>query len=342
LPRGNERAKYGVTTIGSAQPSAAGVAMNEGPREIGFLLIPNFSILPFMLALESLRVANREGGRRLYRWHLISSDGEPVPASNGMTFTPDGALDQWLRLPSVIVCAGVDPQCFDDRRTFAALRRLARHGTTLGALCTGSYVLARAGLLDGYRCTIHWENLAGFAEDFPDIEVSSELIEFDRDRFTCSGGITALDMMLHMIARDHGQELAMAVSEQFIHDRIRDPHDHQRMALRMRLGIRHPKLLAAVALMEDNLESPLALSELSACVGVTKRQIERLFRTHLGCTPMRHYTKLRLARAKRLIDQTSMPITAIGVACGFGSSSYFSKCYRAFFGFSPSRTRRAA
>jgi transcriptional regulator GlxA family with amidase domain len=316
--------------------------MSESAREIGFLLVPHFSVLPFMLALETLRVANRESGRTLYRWHLIGSDGAPVAASNGMLFTPETSLEQWTRLPSVIVCAGADPQRFDDRKTFAGLRRLSRHGSQLGALCTGSYVLARAGLLDGYRCTIHWENLAGVSEDFPHIEVSSELFEFDRDRFTCSGGTAALDMLLHMIVRDHGQELALKVSEQFLHDRIRDPHDHQRMALRLRLGIRHPKLLQAVALMEANLEAPLALTELARHVGVTKRQIERLFRTHLGRTPMRYYTELRLNRARALIDQTSMPITAIGVACGFGSSSYFSKCYRAFFGNSPSRTRSAA
>lgn len=316
--------------------------MTDRPREIGFLMVPRLSILPFILAHEPLRVANRLSGRELYRWPLLSADGRPVRASNGMALTPDRAIADVLQMHSVIVCAGMDPQLFDDRRTFAWLRRLARHGTQLGALCTGSYVLARAGVLDGYRCTIHWENLPGFAEAFPEIEVSSELFEIDRDRFTCSGGTSALDMTLHLIAEDHGQDLALKVSEQFLHERIRAPHDHQRMALRMRLGIRQPKLLATIALMEHHLEEPLPLAELARRVGVTKRQIERLFQAYLRRTPRRYYTELRLQRARQLLDQTSMPVTAISVACGFASASYFSKCYRAFFGHSPSRTPRAA
>ncbi len=310
------------------------------PQDIGFLLVPNFSMMAFTAAVEPLRSANRLTGKLLYRWRIFTSDGEPVEASNGITVVPDSGIDAVDRFPTVIVCAGIDVQRHGDRRVFAWLRRLERAGCTVGALCTGSHILARAGLLDGYRCTIHWENLGSFREEFPDIDVSTDLFEIDRKRFTCSGGTAALDMMLHLIALQHGIDLATAVSEQFIHDRIRDPHDHQRMGLRARLGISHPKLIGAIGEMEANPEYPLRPSELAERVGLSTRQLERLFRTYLQCTPTRYYLKLRLERARNLLRQTSMSVFDVALACGFVSASHFSKCYREFFGRAPREERQ--
>ena len=228
---------------------------------------------------------------------------------------------------------------YNDKTVFSWLRRLDRKGTNIGALCTGSHVLARAGLLEGYRCTIHWENITGFIEEFPGIEITNELFEIDRNRFTCSGGTAALDMMLNLIGRQHGHELAAAVSEQFIHERIRDQHDHQRMALTARLGVRHPKLIQVIKLMEQHLEEPLDRAALAAKVRLSTRQLERLFGKYLRRSPARYYLELRLNRARLLLLQTNMSVIDVALACGFVSASHFSKCYRDFFGKTPRKER---
>ena len=316
-----------------------GAASSELPQRIGFVLIPNFSMIAFTSAVEPLRLANRAAGRQLYSWRLFSSDGKPVAASNGILLQTEGDIDRASGYGTVILCSGIDAHLHQDRALFAGLRRLDRQGADIGALCTGSHVLARAGLLDGYRCTIHWENIAAFTEDFPDIEVTSELFEVDRNRFTCSGGTAALDMMLNMIALQHGHELATAVSEQFMHERIRDCHDHQRMALPARLGVRHPKLIRVIRQMEANLEEPLDRSQLATAAGLSTRQLERLFRKYLNRSPARYYVELRLNRARLLLLQTNMSVIDVALACGFVSASHFSKCYRDFFGKTPRRER---
>ncbi len=311
------------------------------PQHIAFLLVPNFSMIAFTSAVEPLRLANRASGKELYRWHLFSTDGKPVAASNGILLTPEGPADQMLNFHTVVLCSGIDGHLFEDKNVFAILRRADRQGADIGALCTGSHILARANMLNGYRCTIHWENLASFTENFPEIEATSELFEIDRNRFTCSGGTAALDMMLNMIGQQHGHELAAAVSEQFIHERIRDRHDHQRMALTARLGVRHPKLIQVIQLMEANLEEPLSRGDLAEAAGLSSRQMERLFAKYLHKSPARYYVELRLNRARLLLLQTNMSVIDIALACGFVSASHFSKCYRDFFGKTPRRERAA-
>ena len=312
------------------------------PRRIGFLLVPKFSFVAFINAIEVLRVANRISSTPLYAWRVLSDDGQAVTASNDMPAMVDARLSEAGELDSLIVCSSFDPQRYKNRETFGQIRRMARHGTSLGGLCTGAYVLARAGLLDGYRCTLHWENLDGFREDFPEIEATGELFEIDRDRFTAAGGTAPLDMMLTLVGEHHGTDLAIQVSEYLIHERIRSPHDHQRMTLRARLRVSNPRLLDAVSLMEQELETPLALDAIATEVGVSKRQLERLFRSYLGCSPGRYYIGLRLKRARTLLEQTSMSITDVGVACGFVSASHFSRCYREHFGHSPRHQRVTA
>jgi transcriptional regulator GlxA family with amidase domain len=314
----------------------------ETPERIGFLLVPRFSMMAFFGAVEPLRIANRLAGRALYSWHIFSLDGEPVPASNGMTVMAEAPIAAVERFPAVIVCASFEPHNHETKALLSWLRRLDRQGAILGGLDTGTHVLARAGLLNGHRATLHWENLPAFTEEFPDIETSAELFEIDRKRVTCSGGTAAIDMMLHVIWTDHGQELAMGVSEQLLHDRIRSPGDHQRMALGLRLGVRHPKLLAIVEAMEQAVEDPLSLDRLAALGGVSRRQLERLFRAHLGDTPTGYYLKLRLRRARHLLEQTEMSVLQVGTACGFASAPYFSRAYRGLFGRPPRDDRRHA
>ena len=309
------------------------------PEIFGFYLVPKFSMLTFTSGIEPLRSANRLAGQELYAWRLFSENGGAVAASNDIELLTEGDIEEPGRLDHLIVVAGLNVENYQDKRLFAGLRRLERRGCRIGALSTGSYILARAGLLEGYRCTIHWENLAGFQEVFSHLDITGELYEIDRNRITCSGGTAALDLMLSIIALAHGRDLATQVAEQFIHERIRDQRDQQRMGLRSRLGISHPKLLQVIALMEENLEEPVPRSELARRAGMSTRQLERLFRKYLSRTPTRYYLELRLYRARTLLAQTSMSVLDVALACGFVSASHFSKCYREFFDRTPREER---
>lgn len=310
------------------------------PEKIGFLLIPNFSMIALMSAIEPLRLANYVTGRDLYTWTLYSGDGDIVKASSGIGVMAEGEIGDVNGVSTMLTVAGIGIQQYDNKKVVSALRLLASRGTDIGSLCTATFLLARAGLLDGYRCTIHWENLPAFTEEFPDIEVSSEIYQIDRNRCTCSGGTAALDMMLHLIAMQHGHELATQVSDELIYDKVREASDQQRMALRLRLGVSHPKLLDVVSHMEESIEFPLSQTELAQSVGLSTRQLERLFRKYLDRTPTRYYLELRLNRARALLLQTSMSVLNVALASGFGSASHFSKCYREYFGRTPREERR--
>ena len=317
------------------------VEFEAASQTLAFVLVDNFSMLAFTAAIEPLRIANRVTGRELYRWCVVAKERGPVRASNGVEVQARlGIADLDLDHPPIIVvCAGLKAERNRDKPFFAWLRRAERHGAQIGALCTGTYLLARAGLLDGHRCAIHWESLPGFVEEFPDIDVAADLYQNDQGRFTCSGGTAALDLMLNKIALDHGNELATKVSEQCMLDRIRSPDDRQRLPIRARLGIHHPKLILAIELMEANLEEPLSQEMLAAYVGVSRRQLERLFKRHVGRTPAHYYLELRLERARHLLYQTEMPIMDVACACGFVSASHFSTCYRQMYGKTPREER---
>ena len=310
------------------------------PREIVFALVPEYSFIAFSSAVEPLRMANRMRGMPLYRWRIVSVAGAPVTSSNGLVVQVDGDLRSGENAGLVVVCAGERVQHHVDKTCIAWLRRLAQRRIPLGAICTGAYLLARADLLGGYRCTIHWENLASLREEYPDITVTAELFEIDRDRYTCSGGVAPLDMMLNLIEAEHGSSLAVAISEEFICERIRRKNDRQRIPLNHRLGTSQPKLVDAISLMEANLEEPMSLDELSRHVGLSRRQLERLFQKHVRSVPTRYYLELRLARARQLLLQTTRPIVDIAFACGFVSAPHFSKCYRDRYGVPPREERR--
>ncbi|MCB2099507.1 MAG: GlxA family transcriptional regulator [Rhodobacterales bacterium] len=338
MPQDGQSQVPAKVTAASAAPAPS--ATNGAVHQVAFLLVENFSFIAFASAIEPLRNANRASGNALYAWRCYSADGRPIRASNGVEVTVNGAFDDLQAAGLVLVVAGLGVERLDDRLLLARLRRLASHGATVGGLCTAPHLLARAGLLNGYRCTIHWENLAGFAEAFPEIDVTPELYEIDRNRLTCAGGTAALDMMLTIIATQCGHDLAAHVADTMMHHRIREGHEGQRMELRARLGVSHPKLLAVIQHMEETLETPLSCAELAATVGLSTRQLERLFRKYLKRPPTRYYLALRLDRARFLLAQTSMPILGVALACGFVSASHFSKCYREHFGRTPSEERR--
>jgi len=307
---------------------------------IGFLMLPNFSMIAFANAVEPLRMANHLSRKRLYRWSLISTDGQPVAASNGLALAPTSEPGAPADYDLLIVCGGIQVREATCDAALSIIRKFAQAGVPLGGVCTGSFALAKAGVMNGYRSSIHWENLSAIREEFPKTQFSSELFVIDRDRLTCSGGTAPLDLMCNLIRHKGGKGLAADVSAQFIVDRIRDQHDHQHIPLLARVGTGHESLIDAALAMEMNIENPRPLDDLAAELGVSLRHLERLFKRYLGSTPAQYYLDLRLRRARELLLQTNMSVMEVTVATGFLSSSHFSKSYRNLFGYPPSRERQ--
>lgn len=326
--------------MGEAADCGNGVSATP-TRKFTFLLVPEFSMIAFTAAIEPLRAANRVSGRSLYSWRVATLDGGQVKASNGVSVIADGALADVAEGGVLLVCAGLSANDHAAPDLLKALRLQARRSDALGGVCTGSIILARAGLLDGYRCTVHWEDLVSFAENFSKLEITSRLYEIDRDRVTCSGGTAPLDMMIHFIALDHGRALATGVAELMVHHFAREAHEPQRLSILERTGVRHPKLLKAIALMEEAIELPVSLDRIAEGAGLSARQMERLFRMHFEETPSRYYLRLRLARARHLLTHTALPVVQVALATGFASPAHFTKCYREAFGNTPSAERQA-
>ena len=299
-------------------------------------------MMAFASAIEPLRAANRLTGQTLFEWQLYSHVGDSVHPSNGIEIAVHGSTRDKPAADLLLVCAGTQDAGAGDAAVFKWLRSAARGGAALGGVSLGAYVLAHAGLLDGRRCALHWESLAAFAEQFPRIKTTNDIFVIDGNRYTCSGGTAALDMMLQLIATRHDRALANDVSEQFIHPRIRGTHDQQRMAVQNRLGVANRKLIAAVGMMENAIEDPRDVRDIAAAVELSPRQLERLFAKYLSVNPSRYYLELRLDRARVLLAQTTRPILDVAVACGFASASHFSRCYRTLYGCKPSDERTPA
>jgi transcriptional regulator GlxA family with amidase domain len=315
-------------------------------RSLVFFLVNDFTMVAFATALEPLRIANRMLGYEAYQWRLASVDGKPVEASNGVLCSVDTSLDEERRKMSgqdrpsmVVVCSGINVEEYGSKTIYAWLREEYNRGVAIGGLCTGAYILAAAGLLSNRRCAIHWENLPGFAEAFPKANVFADLFEVDQNIYTCAGGTAALDLMLKLIGDDFDDGLVNRVCEQVLTDRVRSPTDRQRLPLRARLGVQNSKVLTIIELMEANLSEPLSLIEIADHVGLSRRQIERLFRQEMGRSPARYYLEIRLDRARHLLIQSLLPVVEVAVACGFVSASHFSKCYRELYARSPQQER---
>ncbi len=305
-----------------------------------FLTLPNYSLIAVSNALEPLRMANRIMGRDVYEWSIVTLDGSPALASSGLQLSPTTPLDKLGVVDILFVCGGINVRDAVSPALLTLLRRLADRRVPLGALCTGGYALARAGLLDNFKATIHWENLSALREEFPRVRFSDQLFSIDKDRYTCSGGTAPLDLMLHLIQSKLGPRISQLVSEQFIVDRVRKDTDRQYIPLRAQIGLSNRGLIRVAQLMEENIEKPLSLDKIAKATGLSRRQIERLFKRDLNCVPKRYYLEMRLRRARELLLQTAMPIMDITAACGFQSPPHFSKCYRNQFGHPPSAERK--
>lgn len=303
--------------------------------QIGFLLLGDFSMTCFSATLDALRQANRLAGQPLYKWIICGIDSDPVRSSANVAIQADCSLHELAPPDILMVVASATSRNPGEEALYARLRYFAARGVVLGGLSLGSYILARAGLLEGRRCTVHWENLDAFREAFPDLDVTGDLFEIDGDRITCAGGTAGMDLMLHYIARDHGPRFARDVADVFMHQRIRERNENQRMPLRVRIGVSHPKLLRYIELVEKNTDLSLSQQDLARRVGLSSRQLERLFQKYLSTTPSRYYMEHRLKRARGLLRDTTLNIIDVAVACGFSSHSHFTKSYREHFGLTP-------
>lgn len=313
--------------------------MNEPPHTVCFLMIPGFALMSYASALEPLRAANRLAGRTLYTWCHATPDGKPARSSSGLAIEPDVAVGPAEGLDWLSVIAAAEGATLEDPATFAWLRRLAHRGVRLGGVSGGPFVLARAGVLEGYRCTVHWDHYAAFTERFPDLDVTRSLFEIDRGRFTCAGGIAGLDMLHALIAEAHGRALASEVSDWFLSTQVRAGSRPQRLEIAARYGISDAKLIAVLSCMEDAIEEPVAREQLARLAGVSVRQLERLFRSKLGYTIKEHYLRLRLDRARALLTETSLPVSEVAIACGFVSASHFADAFRRRYDVSPTQAR---
>lgn len=297
--------------------------------------------MAFSAIIEPLRAANTIAGRRLYDWTIVAPDDAPVTASNGIVVTPHHAAAKAPAADYIMVCSGGDADRLVAKKPLSWIRRTLRLGGNIGSVADGAFYLARAGLLDGFACTLHWQSQPAFVEAFPQIRLAREIFVIDRSRVTSAGGVGALDMMVELIGRHHGPELARQVAEWFVHDRIKATADRERLQLRLRTGIRDDLVLKAVAEMEKAQDRPSEISAIAGRLGLSIGQLERLFKAEFGIGPAEYYRRFTMERARDLLTHSKMPVREVGLACGYQSFSSFVRAYRAVFGITPGKARRA-
>lgn len=312
-------------------------------KQVGFILMPGFALTSFSLAIEALSVVNHLAEREAYEYTLYSGDPDPrtspIYSSNGVPIQPQAHYHDCEPCDMLVVCAHRNAARYGDRDLRALLRRQNRRGGRIVALSNGSLVLARAGVLTRAGCTLVGEDMAVFSELYPDIPVRQHLYTADGNILTCAGGMTALDLFLYIIGQDFGADTANEVSHKFLQDRIRSPEEIQNVRRSLELRLKSPALGAAIELMEANLEQPLRIATLARETGTTTRTLEHLFRRCEDSTPGRYYLDLRLERARRLLEQSGLPISTVAHATGFASQSHFSRRFRERFGLPPRRYR---
>ncbi|MER9008112.1 GlxA family transcriptional regulator [Mesorhizobium sp. M0862] len=315
------------------------------PAKLNFYLLPAFSLHAFSSAIDVLMLANEATGRNAYSWQVVSDDGQPVVSSCGITINSEVGLrserDRNLRsnpVPVAIVCGDRSLPRYDSQLD-AWLRECRNRGARLVGIGGGTLVLARAGVAEGRRCAVHWEQFPLFLEQFPSVIATQGVFERDGELYTCSGAAASFDTFLDLVGRDHGAAVVNRICEKAVACRIRAVGDRQRLPPNSRVRFNHKAIIEVIDQMEANIGDPKSINGLVAATGLTRRQIERLFKRELGRTPSRYYLDLRLERAHLLLRSSSLPVIEIAVVCGFVSASHFSKVYRNMYGCAPHQTR---
>lgn len=313
---------------------------SAAPRRFAVLVFPGFPMMAFSAVIEPLRAANTIAGRPLYEWIVVGTEDGGIIASNGIAISPDHAAKNAPYADFIVVCSGGDADRRPEKQPLAWIRKCLRDGAHIGSVADGAFYLARAGLLDNYQSTLHWQSQPAFSEAFPHIALVRSIYVIDRTRFTSAGGIGAFDMMLDILARHHGEDMARNVAEWFVHDRIRASTDRERLQLRLRTGIRDDLVLDAAARMESVIESGGAISAIAQYLGVSMGRLERAFRAELGMSPAEFYRDMRMQRARDLLEHSTMPVREVGLACGYASFSSFVRAFRQTYRETPRRARK--
>jgi AraC family transcriptional regulator, glycine betaine-responsive activator len=308
-------------------------------QHFAFFLLPEFTHIAFSCALEPLRIANLVSGKPLYRWSLLSDDGKTATCSNGSVTLVDGGMETQRKTDRLFLISGLNVQSHATPTLLAWLRRERAAGTQLGAICSAGYVLAKAGFLDNVDTALHWAWHDLFAEEFPEVRLVRNVFVAREKIITASGGTAAADLMLHLIGKAHGADLATEVADQMVYNAVREGTAAQRVSIQSRHGMRNEHLKRAVAIMGQSIETPMPPSQIAEKLGISTRQMERLFGRYLNSSPKHYFMEMRLNRARNLLVQSEQSVTEIAMACGFQSTSHFSKVYRAQFGRSPMSQR---
>jgi transcriptional regulator GlxA family with amidase domain len=305
------------------------------PEHIVFLLVEGFTHLALSGSVEVLRVANLLSGRELYRWTTMAQDRTSQCSSNGLETKVQTDLLPLRHNTRLYVVSGNDVQKYITSQLITYLRTQHRHGVHIGAVCSGSFVLAKAGLLTNGTCAVHWAHHTALRELYPDINITADAFYTQTRHHTASGGTAGAEMMLHLVSEAHGSDLANEIADYLVLARVRGVGEQQRMPDHIRYGTRNKILLQSVKLMDANIEEPLTTREISDLIGISVRQMERTFRNHVGQSPGTYYKEIRLQFAKNLIATTDMSIIQIAISSGFSSASHFSRIFKAKFGETP-------
>ena len=309
------------------------------PQHFVFLLVENHTHLTLACAIEPLRIANMIGGARFYTWSYASEDGVSAKASNETVTLVQHSFGDLPRCDRLFVIPGLGMTEFITPALLASLRKARITGTKVGALCSGAWVLAEAGFLDGMKAAIHWEYHDAFVERFPEVTLVRSVFVADEKHVTASGGTATADLMLHLIEQDHGYDLSVAVSDMMVYAGARESSVDQKISLQSRLGMRNPHVSRAIEIMRGALEDPVSPLTIAQELGISARQLERLFGRYFNTSPSRYYMELRLDRARNLLLQTEMSISEIAAASGFQSVGHFTRLYRKFFETTPGAQR---
>jgi len=304
------------------------------PLKFAILAFQVFPMMAFSAVIEPLRAANTISAKKLYEWIIVGLDENPVVASNGIPITPHFSARLAPLVDYIVVCSGGDADKISAESPLNWMRKNLRNGAHVGSVADGAFYLGRAGLLDGYACTLHWRSQPAFAEAFPALALARSIYIIDRTRFTSAGGIGAFDMMLEIIGSHHGEDLVRQVAEWFVHDRIRATTDRERLQLRLRTGIRDE-----VAHLEGPHETAVAISTVANRLAVSIEKLERAFKAEVGMGPAEYYKRIRLQRARDLLEHSKMSVREIGLASGYASFSAFVRAFRQAYGKTPRQLR---
>lgn len=314
--------------------------MKSNIKKIGFLLVDGFTMMAFSNVIEPLRMANYVSAQPLYSWIISGLKGHQTSASNGVQITHTAEIKHLMDCELVFICGGYEAENLMSHELKAIVERLAVRDIALGGLCTGAIAIANAGLLDNQAASLHWENITLAQEKFGNVQFLNHIFTIGERLYTCSGGVCALDMTLHIIKQHFGRELIEKIQDMFVITSIREPAIIQHLPKPKALNYSYVHVIDAIALMKTNIEEPLSLSEIAKYVGISERQLQRQFAKQLSISPQKYYLDLRLEHAKNLLKHTTMPVTTVSMASGFINVTSFSRAFQQRFNISAREYRK--